>query len=54
MQEWQRLGWAAINQAWGHYLQGYADIIMTRTPQQALVALHKTNKSLPDNRQARS
>ena len=45
-QEWQRLGWTAINQAMEHYLRGCANVAMTRTPQQALAALHKMQTSL--------
>jgi hypothetical protein len=45
-EEWQRLGWTAINQAMGHYLRGCANVAMARTPQQALVALHQTQTSL--------
>jgi hypothetical protein len=40
------LGWTAINQAMEHYLRGCANIAMARTPQQALVALRKTQTSL--------
>lgn len=45
-QEWQRLSWASINQAMGHYLHGCADLAMTRTPQLALAALHQTHSGL--------
>jgi hypothetical protein len=40
-QEWQRLSSSAINQAMGHYLRGCANVAMTRTPHQALAALHE-------------
>jgi hypothetical protein len=40
------LSWIAINQALGHYLHGCANVAMTRTPQQALAALHKTQTGL--------
>jgi hypothetical protein len=45
-QEWQRLSLTATNQAMGHYLNGYANVAMARTPQQALAALHKTQTGL--------
>lgn len=45
-QEWQRLSWSAINQAMGHYLRGCANVAMTRTPQEALAALHETQTVL--------
>jgi hypothetical protein len=45
-QEWQRLSLAATNQALGHYLRGCTDLVMARTPKQALAALHKTQTDL--------
>jgi hypothetical protein len=45
-QECQRLSWAAVNQAMGHYLHGCANLAVTRTPQQALAALQATQTSL--------
>ncbi len=47
--EWQRLSWTMTNQALGHYLRGCASVAMTRTPQQALAALHKTQTDLLRN-----
>jgi len=45
-QEWQRLSATAINQALGHYLNGCANVAMTRTPRQALAAMHATQADL--------
>ncbi len=45
-QEWQRLSLTATNRAMRSYLHGCADLAMARTPQQALVALHKTQTGL--------
>jgi hypothetical protein len=45
-QEWQHLGWTAINRAMGHYLDGCAHLAMAHTPRQAWVALHKTQTGL--------
>ncbi len=45
-QEWQRFSWVALNQAVGLYLQGCATLAMTRTPQQAMAAVHKTHARL--------
>ena len=46
MQEWQRLSWAAINQAMGYYLHGCANIALARSPRQAWLALRKTQTGL--------
>jgi len=46
VQEWQRLGWNATSQAMGHYFQGCASLAMTRTPRQALAALHAIQTGL--------
>ena len=40
------MSWAAINQAMGHYLNGCADVAMTRTPRQVLTALRKAQTGL--------
>ena len=45
-QQLQRLRLTATNQALGLYLRGYADLVMARTPQQALASLHKTQTDL--------
>jgi hypothetical protein len=45
-QEWQRFSWVAFNQAVGLCLQGCANLAMTRTPQQAMAAIHKTHARL--------
>jgi hypothetical protein len=45
-QEWQRLSLTATNQALGLYLRGCADIVMARTPMQAVAAMHKTQTDL--------
>ena len=45
-QDWQHLSLTAINRAMGHYLHGYANLAMARTPQEALVALYKTQAEL--------
>jgi hypothetical protein len=42
----QRLTLTATNQVLGLYLRGYADLVMARTPRQALAALHKTQTDL--------
>jgi hypothetical protein len=46
LQEWQQLFGTTINQAIGLYLYGCADLVMARSPRQALAALHKTQRSL--------
>lgn len=46
VQEWQRLCRTALNRSMGHYLQGCADVAMTRTPHQALAALQKMQAGL--------
>jgi hypothetical protein len=45
-QQLQRLRLTATNQALGLYLRGCADLVMARTPQQALASLHKTQTDL--------
>ena len=46
VQDWQRFSLTAANRAMGHYLHGCANLAMARSPQHALVALHKTQMDL--------
>jgi hypothetical protein len=45
-QEWQRLSWTATSQMVGQFLHDCAHLAMTRTPQQAFAALHRTQTGL--------
>jgi hypothetical protein len=45
-QQLQRFSLTATNQAMGHYLRGCTNLVMARTPQQALAALRKTQTDL--------
>jgi len=46
LRELQQLSRTATNQAIGHYLHGCADLVMARTPHEALTALYKTQLAL--------
>lgn len=46
LQEWQRLAWAEMNRAMGHYLDGCANVALARTPMQVIAALHETHAVL--------
>jgi hypothetical protein len=45
-QQMQRLSLTATNQVLGLYLRGCADIVMARTPMEALAALNKMQTDL--------
>jgi hypothetical protein len=45
-QQLQRLNLTAANQAIGHCLRGCANLVMARTPTQALAALQNTQRDL--------
>lgn len=46
VEEWQRLSLTLTNHVMGCHLHGCANLVMARTPQRALEALHQTQTGL--------
>jgi hypothetical protein len=46
LQEWQESSRASMSQAMGIYLRGCADVLMARTPLNALTEFHKMQRAL--------